>query len=151
MYPGFSKSDDGCRYHLLNTSKCICSAYPKLYEQLLSVDAVDLLQPFIQVFKFESGEMFKNSLPKQVLLINLESSIRSYPEETKSVLELILKKIADGLRHQKGAIFSFGPSKDCETAKNVLKFSNASEQVMATLDKHVSIHNIGEERTELNM
>ena len=122
------------------------SVYPKLYEELLNVDAVDLLQPSIQVFKFVPSEMFKNSLPKEVLLITLDSSIQSYPEETKSILELMLKKIADGLHHQKGAIFSFGPSKDCETAKNVLKFSDANEEVMETLDKHVSIHNIGEER-----
>jgi len=121
-------------------------AYPKLYEELLEIDTVDVLQPDIQVFKFVSHDLFKNSLPDENLLKSLQASIQCYPDETKSVLKLMLKMIADGLHHQKGSIFSFGPSKDSSTAHNVLKFSDVSESQMNTLDQYVSVHNIGEER-----
>lgn len=131
---------------LENNYSTLCIAYPKLYEELPEIDAVDVLQPDIQVFKFVSHDLFKSSLPDENLLKSLQASIQCYPDETKSVLKLMLKMIADGLHHQNSSIFSFSPSKDSSTAHNVLKFSDVSESAMNTLDQYVSVHNIGEER-----
>ena len=128
------------------TYTLLLKAYPRLYEELKNVDAIDILQPNIQVFKFASNTHFTSSLPEQIILESLTNSVQTYPEETISILKILKEMIADGLHVQKGAIFSFGPSKDAETSQNVLKISDVDHSVIKTLDEHVPVHNIGEER-----
>ena len=123
----------------------LCKTYPKLFEELVQVDPIDMMQPKIHVFKFISQDLFIRSLPQQDLLDSLASSVLSYPEETACLLKILKRMVAEGLHHQKGAIFSFGSSANAETSQNVLKFTT-NEDNMETLDKYVPVHNIGEER-----
>ena len=128
------------------TYSTLCIAYPRLHNELITLDPVDLLQPGIQILKFVSEEAFKNSLSQKDLMESLVLSVNQHKKEVVCLVKILINKIAEGLNHQKGAIFSFGKPKDEETGKNVVKFANVSDEVMSALDRHVTVHNIGEER-----
>ena len=52
----------------------------------------------------------------------------------------------NGLHHQKGAIFGFGPDASDETINNVIKISSVDKKTLSTVDNNVQVHCIGEER-----
>ena len=109
--------------------------------------AIDILQPNIQVFKFASNTHFTSSLPEQIILESLTNYVQTYPEETISKYsQNSLKNVCIRIACSEGAIFSFEPSKDAETSQNVLEISDVDHSLIKTLDEHVPVHNIGEER-----
>ena len=79
-----------------------------------------MLQSEIQVLKFVSKDDFKESLPDQTLLKHLDLAVNPHPEKTKNILRILLHMVEQGLHHQKGAIFSFGPSASDKTTQNIL-------------------------------
>ena len=124
----------------------LLTAFPKLYDEMTSVSPNTVLTTSNQVFLFVSNEMFKDSLPKPILLEVLETYIHSYSEEIIVLIRILLKMFADGFGHQKGAIFGFGKSAAEDTHKNVAKICTMSPDDINILDINVQIHNIGEER-----
>ena len=60
-------------------------------------------------------------------------------------VKMAMKMFAEGLSHQKGAIFGFGPKANDDTGIK-LKISTANDETLQLLDSNVDIHNLGEER-----
>ena len=54
--------------------------------------------------------------------------------------------IADGFDHQRGAIFGFGKNAMKDTAENVVKICDMSEDRLKILDDNVQVQNLGEKR-----
>ena len=60
-------------------------------------------------------------------------------------VKMAMKMFAEGLSHQKGAIFGFGPKANDDTGIK-LKISTANDETLQLLDGNVATHNLGEER-----
>ena len=137
-------------YHVLLTDKetvysTLLDSYPKLHQELISTSPCELLTTK-QVLFFVSKDIFDRSLPKKILLQSLEVYINTYGNEIQLLLKILMKMIAEGFDHQKGAIFGFGENKSKETDKNVVKVCSLTKKEKDTLDENVQVHNLGEER-----
>ena len=123
----------------------LIKSFTKLYDELITTDA-EMLLTTDQVFTFVTEKIFQESKPKQEYLVEaLRQTLEMYPREIRKLVRICLKRFAEGFSHQKGAIFGFGPDADKDTG-TVMKISEASTEKLATLDKHVDVHNIREER-----
>ena len=123
----------------------LIKSFTKLYDELITTDA-EMLLTTDQVFTFVTEKIFQESKPKQEYLVEaLKQTLEMYPGEIRKLVRICLKRFAEGFSHQKGAIFGFGPDADKDTG-TVMKISEASTEKLATLDKHVDVHNIREER-----
>ncbi len=137
-------------YHMLLTDKdtvysTLLDSFPKLYQELTTIDSSELLTTK-QVLFFVSREIFDRSLPKPILLQSLEVHINTYKDEIKLLIKIIMKMIAEGFDHQKGAIFGFGKNKSKDTDTDVVKICSLTEKEKETLDANAQVHNLGEER-----
>ena len=92
-----------------------------------------------------SSSTFSASLPNGLLPANLKHVSDEYEHGIISFVKISLKLFSDGLHHQKGAIFGFGPAVSDETSNNVLKISSVNKETLSTLDNNVQVHNSGKE------
>lgn len=127
-----------------NYSKLV-TAFPKLYEELKDLQAIDLCSTSIQVMKFVSPEIFKSCIPDKAICKAIDESIQMYSDQIVPLMKLIVSKIADGFDVQRGAIFGFGTHANDDTG-SVFNVSKATEDEMKELDK-TSVHNLSEERS----
>lgn len=119
-------------------------AFSALYNDLTTVKASELLE-LTKVFTFVTDDVFKKSLPEESLLETLQKTIVAYRSEIETMVDILLKKFADGISTQRGAIFGFGPNADVDTGP-LLKIFTVSEEEMVDLDK-VPIDNLSSERS----
>ena len=124
------------------TYTTLLTAFPLLHQEMSITDPSLLLTPE-QVFKFLPNEMFKETLPKHHLLMNILECSREYEDQVVTIIGICLHKFQVGFQKQKGAIFGFGTSKDDATG-TVLKISTLEDK--STLGK-APVTNLGEERS----
>ena len=115
----------------------LLTAFPKLHEEMLSVNATDTLTTTEQVFFFVNSEIFKLSKPKAVFHESLQLYINEYPSEITTLVQILLKMFAEGLDHQKGAIFGFENNATKETDKNVAKICAMDKSKVAIFEVYV--------------
>ena len=58
----------------------------------------------------------------------------------------MMKMIAEGFDHQKGAIYGFGKNKSIDTVTDVVKICSLTEREEETLDGNAQVHILVEER-----
>ena len=90
----------------------LIKAFPSLYKELKEISPSSMLTAD-QCFKFVPKELFNKAKQDKAMLDELLMFCQQYPNEIIQILEISLKKFAQGFAHQKGAIFDFG-----EQAKN---------------------------------
>ena len=95
-------------------------SFRQLHKELTSIKAKDLITKE-HTFKFVSEEMFEKSLPIDCLVGKLLETANSYESSVCTIVQILLKKFAEGFAHQKGAIFGFGKQKDEDTNKLLFK------------------------------
>ena len=122
----------------------LMSSFPMLHQELLSIKPEDMLT-LDQVFHFAREEHFREALPNSELYDYLVTVAKEYEREVCQLIQILLRKFADGFELQKGAIFGFGEKKENPTG-TVLKISEQSEERMEVIDR-VQIHNLSEERS----
>ena len=119
--------------------------FPKLYNDLTNVKAIDLMQLNHKVCSFASEEMFKSAVPKQCVKSSIELQIGIYPKEIEQLIQVFLPHRDEGFSKQRGAIFGFGPEKDSDTGP-LLKICNLDESKRRKLNM-APVHNLYEERS----
>lgn len=125
----------------------LLEAFPVLYQELCHVDPAQMLKinDVDQVFKFVNNNIFKITLPKQVVRDSIKSCVSEYSAEIINVLNILLPNMAKGFSTQKGALFAFGPNADNDT-NTLFKVGTATESDLEKLNK-ASTTNLGEERS----
>ena len=123
----------------------LMSIFPKLYNDMITIQPHHFLQTSECVVSFASTKVFKQKAPTAAILNSLNDCLQEYQAEVEKVLSLFLKAFSNGLAVQKGAIFGFGPFANKDTG-SLLKISTASNVLMEKLDK-VPIHNLSELRS----
>ena len=113
-------------------------AFNTLYEDLIKTEASKLLNIDCPAFQFVSQDRFDESKYDSDICDALKNNINGIEEEIKSVLEMILPKIAEGFKKQKGNIFGFG---DDENSDQALSKMNVQKL------EHAPIHNLNAERS----
>ena len=123
----------------------LMTAFPKLYKELTTVDAVDMCSTSIQVFRFVSKEMFESCAPEKEVCCVIDECVKVYKDQIVALMKMMISKIADGFDLQRGAIFGFGTHANDDTG-SLLKVADATEKEKQELDS-TNVHNLGEERS----
>lgn len=113
-------------------------AFNTLYEDLVKTEASQLLNIECPAFQFTSQNRYDGSKYHSDICDSIKNYIESHQDEVRSVLEMILPKLAEGFKRQKGNIFGFGDEENSDYAlskMNVEKLENAP------------IHNLSAERS----
>ena len=126
------------------TYSVLMECFPKLYNELISVQAGKLITSE-HVLKFTSEDHHKKSLPKQCLVDSIVNCANLFRHEVLQLLNIMLPKLAEGFANQRGAIFGFGPCSEQDTG-TVLKISKAEERKRQKLEK-APVHNLKEEKS----
>jgi len=115
-------------------------AFKQLYDDLISADPTDLMNVNSPAFQFVSQERFNQTRYDDDICKSLESIISGMRDEVKKDLTMILPKLAEGFKNQKGDIFGFGED-----------FNKESEYALARMDsgklEKAPIHNPTAERS----
>ena len=114
--------------------------FHNLYEDLTTVHPSEFLQTKKPATKFTSPELFLKCLPKDHMVASIDACIVEHSAQIEQLIKLFLKKLAEGISDQKGAIFGFGPNAEKDTG-SLLKISQISDIEMAKLDQ-VPVHNL---------
>ena len=120
-------------------------AFPKLYQELITVDAVDMCSTSIQVFHFVSKEMFESCAPDKEVSAIINECAKVYKDQIVALIKMMLSKIADGFDLQRGAVFGFGTHANDDTGP-LLKVADVTGKEKEDLDC-TNVHNLGEERS----
>ena len=120
-------------------------AFPKLYEELTTVNAADLCTTSTQAYTFISKEIFLTCAPDKAVLDSIDECTKSYGNQIVPLMKLMISKIADFFDVQRGAIFGFGTHADDDTGP-LLKVADATAAEMTELDR-TTVHNLAEERS----
>ena len=123
----------------------LMSIFPKLYNDMITIQPHHFLQTSECVVSFASTKVFKQKAPTATILNSLNDCLQEYQTEVEKILSLFLKAFSNGLAVKKGAIFGFGLFANKDTG-SLLKISTASNVLMEKLD-NVPIHNLIEERS----
>ena len=108
-------------------------AFPKLYEELKTVDTLDLCSTSCQAFRFVPSETFELCTPPKDVCEAIEECSKMYRDEITALMKIIISKIADGFDVQRGAIFGFGTHAEDDTG-SLVKVSDATEEEMEELN-----------------
>ena len=124
----------------------LLSSFDQLYKDLTTINAANF-QTVEKVFTFTSEEIFKQSLPTKVLLLeSMSQTLKMYQSEIEKIIRLVIGMFAEAFAYQKGSIFGFGPNTNDNT-KNVMKILQASPEILKKLDQHVMFKTLVRNRT----
>ena len=112
----------------------LLKAYPSLHKELLTVSPLMVLQTKEQVFNFVPKTIFLASRSNEKLIEHLDNTVPEYKDEITTLVRILMKRFADGLQLQKGAIFGFGETASDDIGMNVLKISTLDEETLSTLE-----------------
>ena len=120
-------------------------AFPKLYEELTTINPATLCQTSDHIFQFANKDMFSSGLPDDDVCRVIDECAVKYKDEMEELMRMMIYKIADGFDLQRGAVFGFGTHANDDTG-TLFKVANASDKEKDELD-NTSVHNLGEERS----
>ena len=118
------------QYLLINVDTSydsLLQAFPTLYQELNNIKGTDMLNTRRQIFNFVEINIFKKSLPKECILLSINSCMCEYKKEVVNVLN-VLPMLAEGFSIQCGSLFGFGLNAN-ESTGTLLKLSTASGAV----------------------
>ena len=123
----------------------LVAAFPKLYDELTTVDPANMCNTREQVFHFVSKEMFTSGLPDNEVCSIINECAEEHKDDIAQLMRMMISKIADGFDLQRGAVFGFGTHANDDTG-TLFKVATATDEEKEELD-HTSVHNLGEERS----
>ena len=102
----------------------------------MSIPAANYLQTTKCAGTFATQEIFELCLPKECIKESIDACIVQYREYIEQLINLFIKKFAEGLwfSQQKGFVFGFGPDAEKDTG-NLLKIAPVYDNEMVKLDK----------------
>ena len=81
----------------------LTAAFPKLYEELKTVNSADLCCTSHQVLEFVPLETVEHCIPSQEVCEAIEETFQNNRNEIVQLIRLMISKIADGFDVQRGA------------------------------------------------